>query len=311
MTAAQEHPAQAGEQTLEELCQKAAEHREHGERHGTLHPTVWQAVADSVVPRVAVPAQCAGLQWPVPRILDAVHRVAVADPAAGWVAAIHAPAGAFLSRLDPVIALGIAGPRAVIGGSSLPVGSIEQHQASVRLSGRWPLVTGAPAMTLAALAAPVHGPDGAATTRWWLVPRRELTIEEDWDALGLRGSASYTVACAADIPFEHGICLTDEPCVDAPLFRYPLYGLMAGSIAAVAQATAERALTAFRRRAIVVVVICAPAWSRDSSRYWNSSCAVLVPSGSEGTSATRSVSVCPGEWAEVNVVPLGRRSAGS
>ncbi|MFB6884172.1 hypothetical protein ACFCY8_25420 [Streptomyces noursei] len=245
MTAVQEHPAQAGEQTLEALCQKAAEHREHGERHGTLHPTVWQAVADSVVPRVAVPAQCAGLQWPVPRILDAVHRVAVADPAAGWVAAIHAPAGAFLSRLDPAIALGIAGPRAVIAGSSLPAGSIEQHQAGVRLSGRWPLVTGAPAMTLAALAAPVHGPDGAATTRWWLVPRRELTIEEDWDALGLRGSASYTVACAADIPFEHGICLTDEPFVDAPLFRYPLYGLMAGSIAAVAQATAERALTAF------------------------------------------------------------------
>ncbi|MEU5240948.1 hypothetical protein ACH4UR_24810 [Streptomyces lydicus] len=249
MTAVQENPASAGEQALEELCRLAAQHREHGEQHGTLHPAVWRAVEESVLPRVAVPAQCAGLQWPVPRILDAVRRVAAADPAAGWVAAIHAPAGAFLSRLTPAIALALAGPRPVIAGSSLPVGSTKQHQAGVRLTGRWPLVTGAPAITLAALAAPVSSPDGVTATRWWLVPRQQLTIEEDWDALGLRGSASFTVRCATDVPFEHGICLTEAPRLDAPLFRYPLYGLMAGCIAAVAQATAERALTAFSRLA--------------------------------------------------------------
>ncbi|MET8816071.1 hypothetical protein ABZW47_29210 [Streptomyces sp. NPDC004549] len=249
MTAVQEPSALVGEQSLAELCRLAAEHREHGERHGTLHPKLWHAVEESVLPRVAVPAQCAGLEWPVPRILDAVHQVAAADPAAGWVTAIHAPAGAFLSRLDPAIALGLAGPRPVIAGSSLPVGSTERHPAGVRLTGRWPLVTGAPAMTLAALAAPVHGTDGTAATRWWLVPRRHLTIEEDWDALGLRGSASFTVGCDTDVPFEHGICLTEAPRLDAPLFRYPLYGLMAGCIAVVAQATAERSLTAFNQLA--------------------------------------------------------------
>lgn len=248
MTAVREHPA-IGEQ-LEELCRLAAEHREHGERHGTLHPTVWKALTESVLPRVAVPVPCAGLEWPVPRILYAVHQVAAADPAAGWVAAIHAPAGAFLSRLDPAISLGLAGTHPVIAGSSLPAGSTEQHQAGVRLTGSWPLVTGAPAMTLAALAAPVRTPDdGVVGTRWWLVPRRQVTIEEDWDALGLRGSASVTVACTTDVPFEHGISLTEAPRVDAPLFRYPLYGLMAGCIAAVAQATAERALAAFSRLA--------------------------------------------------------------
>ncbi|WP_062012188.1 acyl-CoA dehydrogenase family protein [Streptomyces hygroscopicus] len=250
MTAVQEHPAPTGEQGLEELCQTAAAQREHGERNGTLHAQVWRALEESVLPRVAVPARCAGLEWPVPRILDAVRRVAAADPAAGWVAAIHAPAGAFLSRLDPAIALGLAGPRPVIAGSSLPAGSAEQHETGVRLTGRWPLVTGAPAMTLAALAAPLHGPDGAWATRWWLVPRRLLNLEEDWDALGLRGSASFTVVCDTDVPLAHSICLTDPPRLDAPLFRYPLYGLMAGCIAAVAQATAERALAAFTTLAV-------------------------------------------------------------
>ncbi|MYR59533.1 hypothetical protein GTY54_25940, partial [Streptomyces sp. SID625] len=56
MTAVQEHPAPAGEQALEELCREAAQHREHGEEHGTLHPTVWRAMAESALPRVAVPA---------------------------------------------------------------------------------------------------------------------------------------------------------------------------------------------------------------------------------------------------------------
>ncbi|MYR59034.1 hypothetical protein GTY54_23260 [Streptomyces sp. SID625] len=185
----------------------------------------------------------------MPRILEAVRRVAAADPAAGWAAAIHAPAGAFLSRLDPATAAGLAGPRPVIAGSSLPAGSTEPHHHGVRLTGRWPLVTGAPAMTLAALAAPVHGPDGVAATRWWLVPRSRLTIEEDWDALGLRGSASFTVACETDVPLAHSICLTQAPRLQTPLFRYPLYGLMAGCIAAVAQATAERAQAAFTRLA--------------------------------------------------------------
>ncbi|MGC5363385.1 hypothetical protein ACPXCE_17160 [Streptomyces sp. DT24] len=245
MTAVREHPALAGAQAVEELSQAAAVHREHGERHGTLHPRVWRALEESVLPRVALPVHCGGLGWAVPQILDAVREVAAADPAAGWVAAIHAPAGAFLSRLEEAAARDLAGLRPVIAGSSLPAGTTEQHGTAVRLRGRWPLVTGAPAMTLTALAAPVRGADGTPVTRWWLVPRDAVTVEEDWDALGLRGSASFTVACDTDVPLAHSVVLTDPPHVDVPLFRYPLYGLMAGCIAAVAQATAERALAAF------------------------------------------------------------------
>ncbi|APU15208.1 acyl-CoA dehydrogenase family protein [Actinoalloteichus fjordicus] len=245
MTVVQEHLALAGFDAVERLSEAAKAHREHGERHGTLHPKVWRMLEESVLPRVAVPTHCGGLEWSVPRILDAVHQVAAADPAAGWVVAIHAPAGAFLSRLDPAVARDLAGRNPVIAGSSLPAGITEQHGTNVRLSGRWPLVTGAPAMTLTALAAPVRSVEGTQAPRWWLVPRDAVTVKEDWDALGLRGSASFTVACDTEVPLAHSIALTDPPRLDTPLYRYPLYGLMAGCIAAVAQATATRALTAF------------------------------------------------------------------
>ncbi|WP_217230782.1 hypothetical protein [Streptomyces anulatus] len=244
MTTVQMSPAPVGCTGIGEFARSAAEHRGYGERHGTLHPRVWAALEQSVLPRVALPAHCGGLEWQVPQILDAVHQVALADPAAGWVAAIHAPAGAFFSRLDADTARTLAGPGQVIAGSSMPAGTTVPDGDRVRLSGRWPLVTGAPAMTLAALAAP-HTTDQGTVTRWWLVPRQEVQVEEDWDALGLRGSASHTVSCATSVPTGHSIVLTDPPSTDTPLFRYPLYGLMAGCIAAVARATAERALNAF------------------------------------------------------------------
>jgi NAD(P)H-hydrate repair Nnr-like enzyme with NAD(P)H-hydrate dehydratase domain len=147
-----------------------------------------------------LPASCGGLEWSAPQILDAVRQVALADPAAGWVAATCGPAGAFLSRLDPGTAAELAGNRTVIVGSSLPAGVTESAGAAVRLRGRWPLVSGAPALTLAALAAPAAGPDGSAAVRWWLVPRRDVTMAEDWNAIGLRGGASVTVSCSTLVP---------------------------------------------------------------------------------------------------------------
>jgi indole-3-acetate monooxygenase len=244
MTVVKDHPVPAAE-AVTELAEAAAGWRDHGERHGTLHPAVWRALEASPLPRAALPACCGGLEWPAPQILDAVRQVALADPAAGWVAAICGPAGAFLSRLDPGAARELAGDRPVVAGSSLPAGVTEPAGAAVRLKGRWPLVSGAPAMTLAALAAP----DGASQVRWWLVPRREVTLAEDWNAIGLRGSASVTVSCNTLVPAAHSIRLAGAPAVDAPLFRYPLYGLMAGCIAAVADAAAARALAAFTRMA--------------------------------------------------------------
>jgi indole-3-acetate monooxygenase len=244
VTVVKDHPVPAAE-VVAEVEEAAAAWRDHGERHGTLHPAVWRALEASPLPRAALPACCGGLEWPAPQILDAVRRVALADPAAGWVAATCGPAGAFLSRLDPGTARELAGDRPVIAGSSLPAGVAEPEGAAVRLKGRWPLVSGAPAMTLAALAAP----GGAGQVRWWLVPRREVTLAEDWNAIGLRGSASVTVSCNTLVPAAHSIRLAGPPALDAPLYRYPLYGLMAGCIAAVADATATRALAAFTRTA--------------------------------------------------------------
>lgn len=235
---------------LETVCKIAREHRDHGERHSTLHPQVWQALRASPLPAAALPLAFGGLQWPAGQIIAAVRRLALADPSAGWAAAIHAPAGAFTARLDTQTAaelgLGPGKPPPLIAGSSLPAGTAEPAQDHVRLRGTWPLVTSAPQMTLAVLAAP--DPEDHAT-RWWWVAQDNVHVHPDWDAVGLRGSASCSVTCDTLVPRNHTVRLTEPAAFDEPLYRFPLYGLMAACIAAVAQATAEQTLAAFRELA--------------------------------------------------------------
>ncbi|MFE2639530.1 hypothetical protein ACFXKF_33010 [Streptomyces scopuliridis] len=235
---------------LETVCKAARDHRDYGERHSTLHPEVWQALRDSPLPAAALPAVFGGLQWPAGQIIDAVRQLALADPSAGWAAAIHAPAGAFTARLDTQTAaelgLGPGKPPPLIAGSSIPAGTAEPDTEHVRLRGTWPLVTSAPQMTLAVLAAP--DPQDHAT-RWWWVAQDNVDVLQDWDAVGLRGSASCSVTCDSLVPRHHTIRLTEPAAFDEPLYRFPLYGLMSACIAAVAQATAEQALAAFRELA--------------------------------------------------------------
>ncbi|WP_435109206.1 hypothetical protein [Nocardiopsis synnemataformans] len=233
---------------LRTLCEQARTHTEHGERHHTLAPQVWQALRASPLPLAAVPADYGGHQWEVPRILEAVHQVASADPAAGWAAAIHAPAGAFLARVGPQVARQVCPAlpgTVVIAGGSAPMGqALPAGPGKVTLSGTWPLVTGADHMDLAAMAARVH--TDTPTVRWFLIDAAQATVHHDWDALGLRGSASCSVTVDTTVETAHSLDLTEPAVVEDALYRFPLYGLLAACIAQVSHATAHRALALFR-----------------------------------------------------------------
>jgi alkylation response protein AidB-like acyl-CoA dehydrogenase len=76
------------------------------------------------------------------------------------------------------------------------------------------------------------------------MPRDELTIEDTWDVSGLRGTGSDdAVADALFIPAERTFSLVGAPpAVDTPLYRFPLFGFFALSIAAAALGNARGAI---------------------------------------------------------------------
>lgn len=79
-----------------------------------------------------------------------------------------------------------------------------------------------------------------------LLPRAAVLRLDNWDAFGLCGTGSGEFEVAeAWVPAEHAASLFDAPRLDAPLYRFPVFGLLATAIAAVASGVAGQALDHF------------------------------------------------------------------
>jgi alkylation response protein AidB-like acyl-CoA dehydrogenase len=71
----------------------------------------------------------------------------------------------------------------------------------------------------------------------------DLEILDTWHTLGLRGTGSTdTVADAVVVPSERVFSLLDGPVLNRPLYRFPIFGFFALSIAAAALGNARAAI---------------------------------------------------------------------
>src|SRR3979411_339791 len=65
--------------------------------------------------------------------------------------------------------------------------------------------------------------------------KEDLQVLDTWHTLGLRGTGSHdTVADAVFVPADRVFSLFDGPILDRPLYRFPVFGFFALSIAAAA-----------------------------------------------------------------------------
>jgi alkylation response protein AidB-like acyl-CoA dehydrogenase len=239
---------------LRNLLSTAQQHQAYAEQAGQLHPDVWEQLHASGISAATLPAELGGRPITPPDLITAITRIAEVDAATGWAAAIHGPAGIFTALLPPAAAARIhpAEPdgRLLIGGSSQPAGTAHQTTDGYVLNGTWPLVSGAHRLDVGFLAARTFAGDASEQgVRWWCVPGSALTVHDDWDAHGLRGSDSASVTVTdLLLPADQNIDLTAPQTgngINSPLDRFPRYGLLACTLAAVAVGVAARAQQAF------------------------------------------------------------------
>ena len=83
--------------------------------------------------------------------------------------------------------------------------------------------------------------------RMMLFPASEVTFVDTWHTSGLRGSGSGDMAVRElFVPRAHSVSLiADRPRIKAPLYAFPIFGLLAIGIAAVASGNARAALREF------------------------------------------------------------------
>ncbi|MEV0403194.1 acyl-CoA dehydrogenase family protein [Actinoallomurus sp. NPDC050550] len=111
-------------------------------------------------------------------------------PSTAWIAGTCATAKTFTDDVfgDAVPPDCYADPDALACGSGLAAGGGEPEPGGIRVSGRWPYISGCEDASWAGLGVMVDGAYAFA-----MIPMADLTIERTWQSAGMRGTGSHTV----------------------------------------------------------------------------------------------------------------------
>jgi indole-3-acetate monooxygenase len=218
------------------------------ERERALPPTLVDELRATGLMRGCAPSALGALEAPPATALSGAERIARGDASAGWCVSIAATSSLLSAYLPEEGAAEIFGdPRTVAAGVWAPRGKAAVVDGGLRVSGRWSFCSGIShsewlfaGCVLDDPAAEKEGPVLRVAT----FPKAELEILDTWHTSGLRGTGSHdAVADDLFVPEHHVLSLVDSgPRIDAPLYRFPIFGFFALSIAAAALGNARGAI---------------------------------------------------------------------
>ena len=178
--------------------------------------------------------------------LRCAEEIARGDASAGWCVSIAATSSLLAAYLPPEARSELFDdPHGIAAGVWAPRGNGQPVDGGVRVSGRWPYCSGIMHARVFFAGCIVDGAPHAASPMPSVVamPKAELEIVDTWRTLGLRGTGSHdTVAHELFVPAARVFSLFDGPQIDRPLYRFPIFGYFALSIAAAALGNARGAI---------------------------------------------------------------------
>ncbi|MER5839282.1 3-hydroxy-9,10-secoandrosta-1,3,5(10)-triene-9,17-dione monooxygenase oxygenase subunit [Streptomyces prasinus] len=187
--------------------------------------------------RMLQPARYGGLEADPADFYQVVREISAVCCSTGWVASVlgvHSwQLGLFPRRAqDDVWG---DDPDARVSSSYAPVGRLTPVDGGYRLTGRWGFSSGCEHATWALLGALVVGAKGRPVDFLTvLVPRSDYTIEDRWDVVGLRGTASNDVLVeSAFVPAHRVLRNYEQARLKVPgqqVNKGPLYRLPFGAI---------------------------------------------------------------------------------
>ena len=219
------------------------------ERERALPVELLDALRATGLMRAGAPASLEALEAPPATTLAGAESIARGDASTGWCVSIAATSSLLSAYLPEDGAAEIFGdPRMVAAGVWAPRGRAVAVDGGLRVSGRWSFCSGIShsewLFAGCVLEDPAAGAEDPPVLRVTALPTAELEILDTWHTSGLRGTGSHD-ALAQDlfVPDRHVLSLMDAPPrIDAPLYRFPIFGFFALSIAAAALGNARGAI---------------------------------------------------------------------
>ena len=220
------------------------------EAAGSLTDSVVDAMKAEGLFRMWVPACHGGHEVPVVEAIDTMIELGRHDGAAAWCTMIANTTALLAARLPAEVAQELFGhDDAIAAGFAQPRGRATVVDGGLRVTGRWQWGSFTRHATVVGGGALADGP-GAGTPRVLFVFFDPADVEwlDNWDVLGLRGTGSsdYTVT-EAFVPNGNWVDFGGPaaPRVDAPLYRFSFYGLLAIGVASTAVGMADRVVDEF------------------------------------------------------------------
>ena len=198
-------------------------------------------LGDSGLLRAGAPVEVRGLELPPAVALRCAEAVARGNASAGWCVSIAITSSLLVAYLPDSSRDALFGDgRGVAAGVWAPRGTGRTVKGGVVVSGRWPFCSGishADMMFAGCLVDDQRVPSVVA------LRKEDLQVLDTWHTLGLRGTGSHdTVADEVFVPTDRVFSLFDGPILDRPLYRFPVFGFFALSIAAAALGNARGAI---------------------------------------------------------------------
>ncbi|MDQ0808623.1 alkylation response protein AidB-like acyl-CoA dehydrogenase [Streptomyces sp. B3I7] len=228
------------------------------ERRALDDALVRELVANGLL-RTGVCRSVGGPQTPPSVMLEAAETVARGDASAGWCVAIAMTSSLLSAYLSAKGADEVFGdPRSTAVGVWAPTARARAVGGGVVVSGRWTFCSGVPHADwlFAGCMAADADADGAGSGPRPLVvavPVAELEILDTWHTVGMRATGSHD--CVAEevfVPERRVVSVVDGPPAGAgALYRFPLLGFFAASVAAAALGNARGAVDDLRALATV------------------------------------------------------------
>ncbi len=224
------------------LAPALAAHRASHDTNRRLDPDVVAALREHGMFGALVPSELGGAELSPGDYATLLEVIAAGDSATAWcvmTASTSTLLAPYLAR-DVAATLWSAGTRApFLAGIFAPTGTVTITGDRARLTGRWSWASGsrhADMFVVGALAERRHVV--------CFVPPSAVEVVDNWDTLGLAGTGSHDLVITnAELPITHVTSVFDRaPWSDAPLYRVPLFGLLAVGIAGCALGIARSAL---------------------------------------------------------------------
>jgi alkylation response protein AidB-like acyl-CoA dehydrogenase len=235
---------------LEPLQATVAARAEETEVARRLPPDLVDELAAAGLFALAVPKSLGGPECHPRLIVDAVETISAGDGAAGWCVMIGSTSSVLAAYLPEAEAALIYGsPRVITGGAFAPSGRATAANGGYSVTGRWAWASGCQHCDW--LVGGCRRTDDDQDVTLCFFPAAEVEIIDTWHTSGLRGTGSHDIAVdGLLVPGGQSVSLfSGAPVEDGPLYRFPVFGLLALGIAAVALGIARGAVADVRELA--------------------------------------------------------------